>query len=103
MVRCPRCGRVLEDEGKGKVTASISGSVMGDEYTETYFLCETCGVYTLEIWHERFCGEDSIFVSGPIAKGDGDEKVALIRRCPEPWDKRCRCEAHLAYFGGSLD
>jgi len=99
-VKCSRCQGGL---GRQSMAASMSGSVMGDEYTETYFLCETCGVYTLEIWHERFCGEDSISVSGPIAKGDGDEKVALIRRCPEPWDKRCRCEAHLAYFGGSLD
>lgn len=103
MVRCPRCGRVLEDEGKGKVTASISGSVMGDEYTESYFLCDACQVYTVRIWRERFCGEDSVSVSGPLSKAEGDAKVELINRCPEPWNKRCRCDAHREYFGSFLD
>jgi hypothetical protein len=27
----------------------------------------------------------------------------LIKQCPEPWNKKCRCEAHRAYFGGWLD
>ncbi|MFH0872696.1 MAG: hypothetical protein V1878_09455 [bacterium] len=103
MVRCPRCGGVLEDEGKGKVTASISGSIMGDEYTESYFLCEACQTYTVQIWRERFCGEDSVRVDGPLPKAEGDAKVELINRCPEPWNKRCRCDAHREYFGSFLD
>lgn len=83
--------------------ASISGSIMGDEYIESYFLCAECGVYTVEVYHDRFCGDDSVSVHGPVSKSQGDAKVALIRQCPEPWDKHCRCPAHQAYFGGSLD
>ncbi|MDI6771974.1 MAG: hypothetical protein QME77_05230 [bacterium] len=83
--------------------ASISGGIMGDEYIESYFLCSSCGVYTVEIYHDRFLGEDSVFVRGPVPKAEGDAKVELIRQCLRPWDKKCRCEAHQAYFAGSLD
>ena len=83
--------------------ACISGSIMGDEYIESYFLCAKCGVYTVEIYHDRFCGEEHVSVCGPVPKSEGDAKVELIRRCSEPWNKKCRCRAHRTYFGGSLD
>ncbi len=103
MIHCSQCGRTLAEQGKGDLVASISGSIMGDEYTESFFFCQVCQVYTFEIWRERFCGEDSFSSSGPISKAAGDEKVALIRRCEEPWNKKCRCEAHREYFGPFLD
>ncbi|MCL5269399.1 MAG: hypothetical protein M1457_02330 [bacterium] len=83
--------------------ASISGSIMGDEYIETYYYCAECGVYTVEVCHDRFLGEEEVSVQGPVSKTEGDEKVALIRRCSRPWDKKCRCKAHRTYFGDSLD
>jgi len=83
--------------------ASISGGIMGDEYIESYFLCSRCGVYTVEIYHDRFLGEDSVSVRGPVPRAEGDAKVKLIKQCSRPWDKRCRCEAHRSYFGGWLD
>jgi hypothetical protein len=83
--------------------ASISGSIAGDECIESYYYCEGCGVYTKEIFFDRFLGGESIYIQGPIQKPDGDARVALINNCPEPWNKRCRCAAHLAYFEGSLD
>lgn len=75
---------------------------MGDEYTESYFFCEGCGEYSLEVYHDQFLGEDSVFVR-PVAKAEGDAKVELIGRCPEPWNKKCRCPAHISYFQGQLD
>lgn len=103
MMRCSKCNRAFEArEGKASV-ASISGSIMGDEYTESYFFCHHCGVYTVAMYRDRFCGEDSVSVRGPIPKSEGDAKVELIRRCSKPWNKKCRCEAHRSYFGGWLD
>ncbi len=99
MLSCARCSKPFE----GRPVASMCGSVMGDEYAESWYLCASCGVYTKEIYHDRFCDEPSVLVSGPIAKEDGDAQVALIRGCSEPWDKNCRCESHKAYFGSSLD
>ncbi len=99
MLSCARCNKPFE----GRPAASMSGGVMGDEYIESWYWCASCGVYTKEIYHDRFCGEPSVLVSGPISKEDGDAQVALIRGCSEPWDKNCRCESHKAYFGSSLD
>jgi hypothetical protein len=87
----------------GTCAASISGSIMGDEHTESYFLCEKCGVYTVELYYEPFLNEESVSFRGPIAREEGDAAVTLIRRCPEPWDKKCRCQAHRLIFGDWLD
>ena len=103
MVQCSQCGRALEDQKSGAMVASISGEIMGDEYTESYFFCGACQVYTVRIWRERFCGEDSIRVTGPVSKPGGDAQVDLIKRCSEPWNKKCRCAAHQEYFGPNLD
>ncbi len=103
MIHCSQCGRPLVDPGKGALAASISGSIMGDEYTESLLFCQSCQAYTVEIRRERFCGEESVAAGGPLSKAEGDAKVELIKRCPEPWDKRCRCEAHRGYFGPFLD
>jgi hypothetical protein len=103
MIRCSQCGREFNPQRKEGFVASISGSIMGDEYIETYFFCDPCGVYTVDIYHDRFSGEDETSVRGPLSKSEGDAKVELIKRCSEPWNKKCRCEAHRSYFGGWLD
>ena len=38
-----------------------------------------------------------------VPKAEGDAKLALIKRCDQPWNKKCRCDAHREYFGGWLD
>ena len=103
MIKCSKCGKALgEGEQKGP-TAAISGSIMGDEYTESWYYCPDCQGYTLEDYRDRFSGEDVVSVRDPIDKAKGDAKVALIRQCPKPWSKRCRCPAHREYFGSWLD
>jgi len=99
-MNCIQCNRVFSPED---CVASISGSILGDECTESYFFCDRCGVYTKEIFWDCFSGEESASVSGPIAKQDGDANVELIGNCSEPWNKKCRCEAHRSYFNGALD
>lgn len=103
MIECAKCGKVFDTEKGGRPLASISGSLMGDEYIESYFFCESCGTYTVEIYHDRFLGDSTVFIRGPVPKAEGDAKVQLIGRCPEPWDKKCRCTAHMEYFQGQLD
>ena len=99
-MECIQCKRPFSPE---KPIASISGSIMGDEHTDAYFLCPVCGVYTVVSWWDNFTGDETMSLSGPLSKQEGDERVELIRQCSEPWDKKCRCEAHLAYFNGTLD
>lgn len=99
-MRCKQCQRPL---AAGDRVASISGSIMGDEYTDSYFLCRVCQVYTVVTWRDNFTGLETGSSSGPLSKQKGDAQVALIRKCTEPWNKKCRCDAHVAYFGDSLD
>lgn len=97
---CLECKREFKKEDR---VASISGSIMGDEYTDSFFFCPQCLVYTVVTWYDNFTGVETVSASGPVPRAEGDERVALIGRCPRPWDKKCRCEAHRTYFRGALD
>ena len=99
-MQCKQCDRALQSEDW---VASISGSIMGDEHTDSYFLCPACRVYTVATDWDDFTGVETTSVSGPLPKVEGDERVDLIRKCSRPWDKKCRCAAHLAYFNNTLD
>ncbi|MFO7696681.1 MAG: hypothetical protein R6X16_05945 [Anaerolineae bacterium] len=76
---------------------------MGDECTESWYYCTRCQAYTVEVYWDTFLGDDTVSLRGPVSRVQGDEQVALIRRCPTPWLKSCRCDAHRAYFGDALD
>nr|MDO8083597.1 hypothetical protein [Candidatus Sigynarchaeum springense]MDO8115984.1 hypothetical protein [Candidatus Sigynarchaeota archaeon] len=98
MAKCSQCSKEID-----KPVISIAGSIIGDEYIDSYYFCSACQVYTKEGLHDRFCGEESSSTGGPLTKAEGDAKVKLIKRCPTPWDKRCHCPVHKKYFGPSLD
>jgi hypothetical protein len=97
---CTQCNKPFTDKEN---VVSISGSIMGDECTDSYFFCLLCGVYTVVSWRDNFTGVETGSRSGPVEKGAGDKQVELIKKCDTPWDKKCRCEAHRTYFQGALD
>ena len=99
-MQCQQCHKELSDP---EWIASISGSILGDERTDVYYLCSVCGVYSLECWWDAFTGIETSSVRGPLEKSAGDALVEIIRQCAEPWDKKCRCDAHRRYFHDTLD
>ena len=99
-MQCKQCRRPFTAEDR---ITSISGSIMGDESTDCYFLCPVCNVYTVVSWWDNFTGVETVRSSGPLSKHEGDAQVALIAQCSEPWNKKCRCAAHCTYFRGTLD
>lgn len=99
-MQCKQCDRAFLNEER---IASISGSIMGDEVTDSYFLCPVCDVYTIAQWWDNFTGEETLSLVGPLPKQAGNERIALIGTCLRPWDKKCRCEAHREYFNNTLD
>jgi hypothetical protein len=103
MMPCSQCGKDLDENQQTTLKASISGSIMGDETTESYFLCPHCGAYTLEIFHDRFCGEPDVRYEGPVSPTAAAQRITLIEGCETPWDKKCRCQAHKTYFDDWLD
>ena len=98
MIQCSQCQGEL---GKTERVASISGNILGDECIESYYFCDQCGVYTDEIYWDLFSGGETVSINGPTTKADGDASVELIRQCSTPWNKKCRCSAHVSYFKGS--
>jgi len=99
-VCCSRCRRPFAETDR---VACISAKIMGDECTDCFYWCEACGVYTIRLYRDVFVGPETAHDSKPISKEEGDRRLALIRSCPEPWNERCRCEGHRAYFGDWLD
>jgi hypothetical protein len=99
-LRCLGCGAPLDPRASA---ASISGSILGDEVTDSFHACAACGAYTVEVYRDRFAGEGESALRGPLSREEGEERVRVVRGCAEPWDKRCRCPAHRAYFGDALD
>ncbi len=102
-MKCSSCGKEFNQETKDGRIASIAGSIMGDEYIDSYYFCVACNVYTKEHNRDSFTGGESGSITGPIQKADGDFQVELIQQCSDPMDKKCRCEAHVKYFGSGLD
>ncbi len=97
-MECLQCKRVFgANEGR---RAAIAIMVMGDEYIYSYWYCQACGVYSIEAYHDRFMGEDSITYMGPFPKEIGDQCAELISTCPAPQDKYCDCDAHKALYYG---
>ena len=99
-MNCIQCKREFLKEER---IASISGSIMGDECTDSYFLCPVCHAYTRASWHDNFTGIETMDLYGPIPEQEGNKRVALINKCSRPWDKKCRCAAHCEYFNNALD
>lgn len=91
-VECTGCGRRLTERAAG-----ISTCPMGDELIHSYFLCPGCQRWTVELYHDRFLGEDSLHVSGPLPLEAGQRDVDRIRSCPAPHDKWCACEVHRTW------
>jgi len=98
MVHCTQCGKEINLDDLEGYVPSISGEVMGDEYIESYYKCVACDVYTIEVIHDRFLGEETVSFRGPISKSEAEAKIALIGQCPDPGNKKCRCAAHRSYF-----
>lgn len=99
-MQCVRCRKEFEEKDRA---ASISGRIMGDDCTDSYYWCSVCGVYTLRMLREIFAGPDTESAGSLIEKEEGERRLEIIRRCAEPWNERCRCEAHREYFGRWLD
>ena len=100
MMQCKQCRKELSKEN---LMASISGSIMGDECTDVYYFCPVCKVYSVESWYDNFTGFETSSTSGPLSRKEGDAIVERIQTCLQPWDKKCRCEAHRRHFNDTLD
>ena len=62
---CAQCRRTL---GEHTFLAAISGSILGDEHTDAYYLCPHCDVFTVASWRDHFTGVETRSLSGPLAR-----------------------------------
>lgn len=91
-VKCLECGTDLGEIGRRE--AFISVFVYGDEETRSWFRCAACGLWTVELYYDRFMGDSEVSFQGPIGEEAGRKEVERIRRCPDPGNKWCECEVH---------
>jgi hypothetical protein len=84
MIECSKCGKPLGEGEHKRPVAAMSGSIMGDEYTESWYFCPDCQVYSLENHRDRFLGEEEVSVRDPIDKATGDAKVASFASAIHP-------------------
>ena len=94
MVACAECGA---DLGGHENSDQISVEVMADEHTYAYWFCESCDVYTRMMFIDNFLGREYTLGPGCLSRKEGDKLVELIRRCPNPVSKRCKCETHRKF------
>lgn len=86
--RCPTCGWEMA------YLAAITTLEAGDEFDHVYFQCENCNKYLVKNFHERFMSDDvSVFFS-EIPDSIAREDIQKIRKCPDPRNKRCKCDVH---------
>ena len=91
-VNCTGCKKELPDRA-----AFICVKPMGDEYIYSFYFCAACGVYSKEIFVDRFFGPNHVRVVGHITKSDGDADVRSIQSCPDSSNERCECAAHRRF------
>lgn len=91
-MNCRSCKKDL-GERKGFICAMRGG----DEYIYSYFYCEDCRKYTIECYHDKFITGDSDITTYQVDKERGNKELNEIKKCPDPSNKHCRCEAHK-YF-----
>lgn len=96
---CTGCKADLGDFQKRRTYLCIS--TQGDERVMSWWLCEACGVYTMEEYVDRFVGESYANVFGPLSREESDDAVERIARCPRRNDKWCACETHK-HFGSDM-
>ena len=81
-------------DGYKNMVASITLERIGDEHTYYYWFCPECEAYTV-VWNvDQFLGSEETMKPMVLDRKKGDEIVALIKKCPNPDSKRCRCEGH---------
>jgi hypothetical protein len=81
VMQCKQCDRPFDNDER---IASISGSIMGDEVTNAYFLCPVCGMYTVVQWWHDFTGVETMSLTGPCQsrKGIGGSSSSGSARSP---------------------
>jgi hypothetical protein len=83
-IACKGCGKPL---GRKAIAAYDGGeSPMGDDWSNTCYLCPGCGQYTVEFWSERYMADDHVEVKGPLSREEGEEIVRQINERPAPDD-----------------
>lgn len=74
----------------------------GDEQVLNYFQCDNCGKYFIsESWEgfreaEPGFAESAYFYN--ISKERAEQDLTAIKKCPDPYNKHCKCKSHQDYF-----
>jgi DNA-directed RNA polymerase subunit RPC12/RpoP len=96
-VHCANCKREFPTGARRKAGISITN--IGDEYIYSYWQCEECNFYTVELYRDVHLGVPEISILPAMTKEDGDLAVLRIKTCPDPHNVDCECEYHQRAYG----
>ncbi|MBP1695663.1 MAG: hypothetical protein H6Q41_851 [Deltaproteobacteria bacterium] len=71
----------ISSSSRGPV-ASISGGIMGDETIESYYFSSECEAYIVEIYHDRFLGEDEVSTRAGCSLLDSGPHLLILSTRP---------------------
>lgn len=72
----------------------------GDEQILNYMQCENCCKYFISEYKEGFREDEDVEDESiyEIKPKQAASDLKAIKTCPEPYNKHCKCKAHLNYF-----
>ena len=95
-IACHNCKKEFSTEKDKKGGISIMKG--GDEYIYSYFYCKHCNSYTVEEYIDEFITEDTHINSFSKDKKTAEEDIKMIKKCPDAFNKKCKCDVHIKYF-----
>jgi hypothetical protein len=95
-IRCPTCKIPLRYENK-RIKILLKN---GNEEILNLCFCDRCRQYYIDGYEDVFASEDSCkeWLYGPYTEKDMENFVNVLKKCPDPMDKYCKCQAHEFFY-----
>ena len=78
-MKCGKCGGELGPTSRRR--AFISLFAQGDEEILSWYFCEGCRFWTIEVYYDHFMGDSEIRQRGPYPEFDTDQRVGNLANC----------------------
>ncbi|MGB3341182.1 MAG: hypothetical protein WBB37_06845 [bacterium] len=95
-LRCPTCKVPFRYENK-RIKILLR---TGNEEILNLCSCDKCHQYFIDGYEDVFASEDECkeWIYGPYTEEDVAKFSEVLKKCPDPLDKHCKCAAHEYFY-----